>query len=132
MRKDRDDYITVMYDNIAKGNQAQFNICKSCDLQGLEYDIKSIMHYGAWTFSKNGEPTIVPKNGDLHSIGRATGFSELDKKGINMLYCNNCYDVSPDLCPGWNHDWSEGACDEEEFKDYMIQNCKKTCGYCEV
>ena len=139
MRKDRDDYVDVRYDNIRKGEFSQFNICKNCDLQGLEYDVGSIMHYGPYAFSSNGEPTIVPKNGDLWSIGQRSGFSELDIKGINKLYCNgedeiqsnsNCEDVFPQECPWWN---DEGHCSKDSANyDWLTQNCKKSCGYCEL
>jgi hypothetical protein len=29
--------------------------------QGVDYDYRSIMHYSAGAFSKNGQPTIEPK-----------------------------------------------------------------------
>ena len=63
----------------------QFRKCEHCDLQNSTYDFNSVMHYRASAFSNNGEDTITTKNGE--SIGQRNGFSDLDIKGINDLYC---------------------------------------------
>ena len=52
---------------------------------GTSYDYESIMHYEMHAFSKNGEPTIVPKKPDV-TIGQRKGFSDLDVYKINKLY----------------------------------------------
>lgn len=46
-----------------KGRQNNFDKAKKqeTDAQGVAYDYSSIMHYSANAFSKNGQPTIVPK-----------------------------------------------------------------------
>ena len=63
----------------------QFRKCEHCDLQNSTYDYNSVMHYRANAFSNNGKDTITTKNGE--SIGQRNGFSDLDIKGINELYC---------------------------------------------
>lgn len=90
-RPDRDKYVTVNYDNIQSGqNTTEINrvkvskgpfffflillICFSgrennfekaqssmIDSQGIGYDYRSVMHYSANAFSRNGQPTINPK-----------------------------------------------------------------------
>ena len=59
---DRDNYVKVHYENIEAGNEHNFDKYGPDSLTsfGLEYDIKSILHYSAYAFSKNGRPTIVP------------------------------------------------------------------------
>lgn len=58
----RDDYITVKWENVQKGKEHNFNKYET-DLVtdfDIEYDLLSIMHYGAYAFSANQEPTIAP------------------------------------------------------------------------
>ena len=94
-RKDRDDYVTIHWDNMDQDQYQSVNWkkCEHCDLQNSTYDFNSVMHYGATAFSNNGEDTITTKNGE--SIGQRNGFSDLDIKGINDLYCGKfilfCY-----------------------------------------
>uniref|UniRef100_T1JD61 Metalloendopeptidase n=1 Tax=Strigamia maritima TaxID=126957 RepID=T1JD61_STRMM len=63
-RPDRDDYVTINYNNILPGqehNFIKFKI-KSVNLLNAEYDYKSVMHYGEYSFSKDGKkPTIIAK-----------------------------------------------------------------------
>ena len=87
MRKDRDDYITINWDNISPGTELQFKKCDACGDQGLKYDIGSVMHYHATAFALNrSEPTIIPKNGFIGSIGQRNGMSDLDIKGKLVQY----------------------------------------------
>ena len=58
------------------------------DSRGTSYDYDSMMHYGAYYFTSNGGPTILTKNpADQNRIGQRKGFSEVDKKQINLMYC---------------------------------------------
>ena len=89
-RKDRDDYVTINWDNIKDGKASQFSKCEHCDLQNSPYDFKSCMHYGPTSFQSdeaqaNGLTTIDAKNGE--TFGQRNGFSALDIKAINDLYC---------------------------------------------
>ena len=57
---------------------------------GTAYDYESIMHYGDYSFSKNGKKTIVTKDLKMQNvIGNRKGFSQLDVIQINRMYkCN--------------------------------------------
>ena len=88
-RPDRDKYVTVHYNNIKDGKADQFDICQHCDVQNQAYDFESTMHYGPTSFGKfvNGvkQVTITSIHGE--KFGQRNGFSDLDIKGINELYC---------------------------------------------
>lgn len=58
----RDDYITINWDNIEKGKENNFVKYGSNSVTDfdIEYDMLSIMHYGAFYFSANRQPTIEP------------------------------------------------------------------------
>uniref|UniRef100_A0A915MY79 Metalloendopeptidase n=1 Tax=Meloidogyne javanica TaxID=6303 RepID=A0A915MY79_MELJA len=57
------------------------------DYLGAKYDYSSVMHYGPLAFSKNGKPTIEPKEKSV-TIGQRLGFSPTDLYKVNKLY--NC------------------------------------------
>ncbi len=63
--------------------------------QGVPYDYTSIMHYDAWAFSRNRQPTIEPKDNSvpLNNIGQRNDFSGKDLQHINALYCEDGRDA---------------------------------------
>lgn len=90
-RADRDDYVNILWENIEIGLQDQFDkySLNMIDYLGAKYDYSSVMHYGPSAFSKNGKPTIEPKQRGV-SIGQRIDFSPTDLYKINRLYsCPN-------------------------------------------
>lgn len=63
-RLDRDDYIKVFYENIIQSEFKNFDITQNhlYDTELFKYDKNSIMHYSTYSFSANGEPTIIFHN----------------------------------------------------------------------
>ena len=57
--------------------------------QGVQYDYRSIMHYSGYAFSRNGRPTIEPKDRSVKSssLGQRVGFSSRDIQHVLALYC---------------------------------------------
>lgn len=85
-RADRDQYVTIHYENIMRGVEHNFNQ-QFANAQDIgEYDYGSIMHYPRWAFSKNGKDTIVPSI-DV-PIGEAKELSPGDIAAIEHLYGN--------------------------------------------
>ncbi|XP_044126454.1 embryonic protein UVS.2-like [Bufo gargarizans] len=85
-RTDRDNYVTVLLDNVLLGTAPNFQKYDSNNL-GLEYDYSSVMHYGRYAFSKTNDlPTIVPIPDSSVKIGQRYGLSTLDIAKINKLY----------------------------------------------
>ncbi len=86
-RWDRNRYVTVNWQNIQSGKEKNFKSYVSYMVNFLStaYDYKSVMHYGTHFFSKNGKPTLVPKQSGV-SIGQRRGFSTIDRIRINRKY----------------------------------------------
>ena len=85
-RQDRDDHITVHYENIVPDEQHNFD--KYGPLLGTDigaFDFGSIMLYGSSAFSKNGNPTITKKDGSVFRMQRRS-LSEGDKSTIMAEY----------------------------------------------
>ncbi|UJR35535.1 hypothetical protein I4U23_028289 [Adineta vaga] len=63
-RPDRDNYVQVNWENIEESMYIGFDKyawSSSVYDQNTPYDYASIMHYEAYTFSKNGKPTMIPR-----------------------------------------------------------------------
>ena len=67
--------------------------------QGLPYDYDSIMHYDAYAFSSNDEPTLRPLDSmvALDRLGQRARLSEHDKEHIRLLYPS-------EFCHGYRHE----------------------------
>ncbi|WP_255452687.1 M12 family metallopeptidase [Aquimarina sp. RZ0] len=91
-RKDRDQYVTINFQNILAGREHNFQTYIQRGHDGDEYsatlDFGSIMMYGPNAFSKNGQPTIMRLNGSTYSVQR-TALSAADIAGINRMYPGN-------------------------------------------
>lgn len=85
-RCDRDSYVIINTANIATGYSGNFT--KQCTNASdySSYAEGSIMHYGAYAFSKNGLPTIVSRRGLDSQMGQRSGMNSTDISTINTLY----------------------------------------------
>ena len=89
-RPDRDQYVIINQANIAPGQFPQFNICRDCLTYGIPYNCRSIMHYSAYTMSKNRLPTMTARNPrTCDIINSQDEITKLDIYGLNKIYkCN--------------------------------------------
>ncbi len=83
-RPDRDDFITVNWDNIVEGKSFNFDVLNAGIVQLGPYDYGSIMHYGDFFFSGNNQKTIVVP--DNVRIGQRDALSEGDAESVNQMY----------------------------------------------
>lgn len=88
-RADRDEYLRINVANIISGMEYNFDKLPAnrADAFGA-YDFNSLMHYDAYAFSSNRQPTMVPISSSvaLNSFGRATNLSTGDIAAINHYY----------------------------------------------
>ncbi|WP_052333967.1 M12 family metallopeptidase [Neolewinella persica] len=91
-RSDRDDYITVHFENIIAGYENNFIKYQAGTINNHgTYDYGSIMHYPEKAFTKNGGATIrikTPPAAPGTIIGQRLSLSQGDIAGINDLYPN--------------------------------------------
>ena len=83
-REDRDDYVTINWENIIPGCEHNFTqrIADGDDVGTYDYD--SIMHYPSFAFSTNNLDTITAPPGV--TIGQRNRLSLGDIEGISGLY----------------------------------------------
>jgi hypothetical protein len=84
---ERDQFVTIRWANIKPGAEHNFAI-KQNPGRTTAYDYGSIMHYSATAFSRNGKPTITPKDMAAR-IGQRERLSPLDIQGIKLLYASS-------------------------------------------
>ncbi|KAM8827834.1 hatching enzyme 1.2 isoform 2-T3 [Spinachia spinachia] len=83
-RMDREAHITVLTGNIMAGKEDNFMKHRG-NTFGLNYDVRSILHYGRTFFSANGLPTIVPIN-SVTDMGQRAMLTPLDVRRVVLLY----------------------------------------------
>jgi len=160
-RADRDTYVRIQLENIRQAYADNFNKedASSVTAFGEPYDYQSVMHYGAYDFSKNGQKTIVRLDGSKADLGNEVGFSQIDINKLNAMYqCNtattattaatttavttapvttvittddnkSCKDKYEKRCPIFVN---KGYCTDEKRKLIMRRICKKSCGFCTI
>ena len=84
-RGDRDLYIKILWHNIKEEKKYNFSQHLNDGQDVGQYDYQSIMHYGEFAFSKNGQVTIVPLQ-ENQKIGQRDNLSYLDIQAINKIY----------------------------------------------
>lgn len=90
-RSDRDKSVYIKWQNIKPGTAENFHKASAgtTDNFGVHYDYNSVLHYSAYAFSVNGQPTIVAKTRTSANMGQRRGFSLGDLKKVNAMYgCN--------------------------------------------
>jgi hypothetical protein len=89
-RSDRGQFVTINWANITAGNQSDFQTYAQQGQDGRDmfaYDYNSIMHYGSFAFSRNGQATITTTTGGI--IGQRSVLSEEDIAGVVRLLTND-------------------------------------------
>ena len=133
-RPDRDNYVTILWKNIVSAMKFNFRKLSSNRINslGVSYDYGSIMHYGAYAFSRNRRPTILSKQANVQ-FGQRNRLSVKDKEQLQKLYrCPTSPSVkgcqgnlrSEWLCNFWK---GRGFC-QQKYVNYMKKYCCKTCG----
>ncbi|XP_028045516.1 high choriolytic enzyme 1 [Monomorium pharaonis] len=91
MRPDRDEYITIIWENIRKGNEFNFHRLNNSVVTdyGLPYDYDSVMHYSMTAFSTDRAlPTVIPTTSYVE-IGQRNHLSYYDIQKLLIAYnCN--------------------------------------------
>ena len=84
---DRDNYVVINWQNIQKGLEYAFDKLSPSQVShfGGAYDYNSVMHYGRYAFSANGQQTIVPKDPNAQ-IGNKPNLSPQDIMKIKNMY----------------------------------------------
>ncbi|KFU93212.1 Meprin A subunit alpha, partial [Chaetura pelagica] len=91
-RMDRDDYVTIWWDQIITDKEHNFVKYDDGYITDLNtpYDYESVMHYAPFSFNKNASiPTITAKIPEFDDIiGQRLDLSAIDLERLNRMY--NC------------------------------------------
>uniref|UniRef100_A0A667Y542 Metalloendopeptidase n=1 Tax=Myripristis murdjan TaxID=586833 RepID=A0A667Y542_9TELE len=85
-RSDRDEHVRIVLENVKCGKEHNFRKIEDSRNLDTPYDYGSLMHYGRYFFSRNGQPTIVPVPDPDVCIGTARQMSPTDILRVNRLY----------------------------------------------
>lgn len=86
-RPDRDNYVTVHWDNIPVERYINFDKANNIDSRGSPYDKRSVMHYSNNAFALDPSlPTMTSKDASSPVLGSAFTMSDTDMVQLRMLY----------------------------------------------
>uniref|UniRef100_A0AAF5I2K0 Metalloendopeptidase n=1 Tax=Strongyloides stercoralis TaxID=6248 RepID=A0AAF5I2K0_STRER len=91
-RYDRDQFVSIMYNNIKPEEYSFFRQVKREDSStlGIPYDYGSVMHYDLVASTARGEYTMIPKHKlYMKTIGQTKGVNFNDIKTLNYYYCRS-------------------------------------------
>jgi len=137
-RPDRDQYVTIIWNNIQSSMRYNFNkfTTQTIDSLGTPYDYLSMMHYGATAFG-NGRRTIQTKDPSKQSlIGQRKGFSQIDIRQLGLMYNSICTGGSTGggstggSCTdkdGNCQTWAEKGFCTKSHVEWMAANCCRSC-----
>jgi len=85
-RSDREKWMKIQEANIAPAMMSNFKADDTTDT-ATDFDFLSLMMYGSYAFTTNGELTVDPTDKKLVSfMGQRMGFSELDVELLGTMY----------------------------------------------
>lgn len=84
-REDRDQHVCILWDNVDPNARHNFDqhVTDGDDIG--PYDYSSIMHYAEDAFSKNGKPTIMPRDSGP-KLGQRRELSRGDIAAVSQIY----------------------------------------------
>ena len=101
-RPDRDEYVSILTENIAEGQEHKFaiNSDRSVGYLGEGYDYTSIMHLSASAYSESGEITTKVKNTEEYTAQGSPELGErLELSDGDILRANRLYSCPrPGMC----------------------------------
>ena len=108
-RADRDNYIIINWNNISDEKyKPDFQTYESRGFQGFElgtFDWESIMLYGPKFFSKDGNPTITKKSGEIY-YNNSSYLSSGDIQTFNYMYNPGIYAKMVQIPR--DYEWNDG------------------------
>nr|BAM93562.1 hatching enzyme [Pungitius sinensis] len=84
-RADRDNYVSIKWDNISSDMQYNF-VKQDSDYLNTPYDYTSVMHYGKTAFANPGKESMIPIPDPNVPIGQRVTMSQIDLLRIRRLY----------------------------------------------
>uniref|UniRef100_A0AAV2KYW6 Metalloendopeptidase n=1 Tax=Knipowitschia caucasica TaxID=637954 RepID=A0AAV2KYW6_KNICA len=84
-RSDRDDHVTVHYENILPDKKHNFKKYRTNNLY-TPYDFDSVMQYQNWAWTSNREMTLTSKENPKLMLGIAKSASDNDFLRVNRYY----------------------------------------------
>jgi len=141
-RPDRDDYVTIRFENIPKSLAYNFDkmTFNNSQTYNVSYNYLSVMHYDSHAFSTNGQVTIETKDKKMQDrIGHRDHAVETDYQKIRQIYeCKGNYPAMPN--PTLPPPTPPPPCIDtvtycNEYLDQCNQawtqsSCRKSCNLC--
>lgn len=104
-RYDRDEHVHIYWGNITEEYKSNFEKVSewASTAYQVPYDINSVMHYPRYSFSKNGNETIVYKKNPSMQLGQRLGATQGDLEKVRRMY--SCIGNHTGLKPYGTPEW---------------------------